>query len=1584
MSEYSIGVRVWISDKAEGWIGAQVVANNGEEIVFKDERENEITRKATDKDLPLLRNPVLLEGTDDLVNLSYLNEPAVLYSIKRRYAQHSIYTYSGIVLIAVNPFAKLSIYGPAIMQAYSTRRRGELEPHIYAIAQDAHASMTRENKNQTMVVSGESGAGKTVSARHIMQYLAFLGQDGPGGASSGTDASILATNPVMEAFGNAKTIRNNNSSRFGRYLKILFDKQCNIIGAQTSIYLLERSRLIFQPEGERNYHIFHQLCAGVPPKERAELRLGASSDFHYLSQGGSALIPGVDDAAEFEVTQKALSTLGIGVEKQWNIFKLLAALLHLGNVKIGQTRTDAVLNEDDEAFQIATEFLGINPADFKKWTVKKQITTRGESIVSSLNAAQASVVRDSVAKYIYACLFDWLVAVLNEALYKEDEAAKFNSFIGVLDIYGFEHFKRNSFEQFCINYANEKLQQEFNAHVFKLEQDEYIKEEIRWEFISFSDNRPTIDMIEGKLGVLSLLDEESRMPSGTDQNFLEKLHTQLGKPEYKDIYKKPRFGNTAFTVAHYAHDVSYEAEGFLEKNRDTVPDEHLQLLGSSSNEFLREVIEVAVASNAAATPAASTASNSVGVGRRQNLKKPTLGSIFKGSLISLMDTINNTNAHYIRCIKPNEQKKAWDIDSQQVLSQLRACGVLETIKISSAGYPTRWSFAEFTDRYYPLVSSEHWPGDMKGLCLQILQDNLKDEDKYQIGLTKIFFRAGMLAYLEKLRADRLNALVTLIQKNILRYLHVKHYKKMREATVTIQTWWRKMLAVRYVENLRRDTIIFRLQSAGRRKLAVAKFQAARKIVIMCQAHLRGMQARAGFADFKYRSSALTLQSVARGVLARREHEKSLRGVVHLQACYRRRLARKEFKQLKSEARSVAHIQEVSYKLENKVVELTQNLQKTREEKKDLTRRCNQLEKQIGTMQNRHEDSDQRLKEMMVELAKPTVALADFNELEALKRELQTQVSTLKIDIQERDKQIQQHKDELVNQAQEIDTKSAQAAEAAARAADETVVNQLKAEIGSLKDQLHRANTLNALEHGSGKSKQITAPTFSMHLGKSNENVAALVNGAQSPTMDGDATDAFEALNLPPSKRRQRRHSANGAFLEQNGQGRDSSDEALAAGKRNEATPRAVSVAYPSADNASKSKGINGRAYFPEVLDDPSEEMIKLLEDEQSIDEDILATMIHELKVPLPSLQNPPSAKEVLFPAHIMSLVTNEMWKYCLIMESERLLANVMQTIQQHVMSFQGEDAIVPGLFWLSNVHEVWSFVCVTEDDMLQGIVPGGDDPDRPLDWPAYEQLITVVKHDLESLEYNIYFAFMEETKKKLRKMIVPALIESQSLPGFITSDTGGRLFNRLLQGNSQPAFSMDDILNLLNKVWKCLKSYRLDEPVVLQVMTELLRLIGNVGFNDLLMRRNFNSWKRAMQIQYNLTRLEEWCKSHDLPEGCLHLEYMMQATKLLQLKKATTQDMEIIFDVCWILSPSQLHKLITGYMIADYESPLSPHVLQTVSARLSSDRNDHLLLAEEEGSNFELPQPRQVIGLDLYIPGTVSVPHLRRIAGLAA
>ncbi|KAG5462128.1 MAG: P-loop containing nucleoside triphosphate hydrolase protein, partial [Olpidium bornovanus] len=448
-----------------------------------------------------------------------------LHNIRTRYSQHSIYTYSGIVLIALNPFDRLVLYSHDVVQAYSGKRRGDLEPHLFAIAEDAYRRMAREGRNQTIVVSGESGAGKTVSAKYVMRYFATAADedeggadyllDGAGGASlcpaspfspaslsspgkrrrprrpkktvaknsrnlnlpeteainqqlqataaarggagaddengiSETEAQILATNPIMEAFGNAKTTRNDNSSRFGKHIEFEFDEGQTIVGARIRTYLLERSRLVFQPETERNYHIFYQLVAGAPPSEKKELGLGggAFEDFHYLSQGNQCYISGVDDAAEFEVTQRALSTIGIAVQLQWQVFRLLAALLHIGNIRIagGGGAGDASIPESDKAFADAARLLGVDAAEFRKWLVKKQIATRSEKIVSNLKPPAATAVRDAVAKYIYANIFDWLVRIVNSSLSLIGGQEKASTFIGVLDIYGFEHFEKNSFE----------------------------------------------------------------------------------------------------------------------------------------------------------------------------------------------------------------------------------------------------------------------------------------------------------------------------------------------------------------------------------------------------------------------------------------------------------------------------------------------------------------------------------------------------------------------------------------------------------------------------------------------------------------------------------------------------------------------------------------------------------------------------------------------------------------------------------------------------------------------------------------------------------------------------------------------------------------------------------------------------------------------------------------------------------------------------------------------------------------------------------------------------------------------------------
>ncbi|TFY72379.1 hypothetical protein EVG20_g642 [Dentipellis fragilis] len=1598
---YSKGTRVWFTDKEQGWISAEVTnvvkgADDKIKLSFVDERGKEITIDTTGKDikagkdaLPPLRNPPLLETADDLATLSHLNEPSVLHTIRNRYAQHSIYTYSGIVLIAVNPFQRVTLYGPEIIQAYSGRRRGELEPHLFAIAEDAYTAMRKESMGQTIIVSGESGAGKTESAKFIMRYLASVNPPDLGtktrtkaslDESSEVERQILATNPVLEAFGNAKTTRNDNSSRFGKYIQILFDAKQEIVGARIRTYLLERSRIVFQPLTERNYHIFYQLCAGAPLKERKDLGLDTDiTKFHYLKQGGphSTPIPGVDDAEEFRTTQHALSTIGISVEKQWAVFRLLSALLHLGNVKITAMRSDSTIDDNDPALLLATRFLGIDKAEFKKWTVKKQITTRSEKIVTALNAAQATVVRDSVAKFVYVCLFEWLVAIVNESLAGENGEAEKRAemFIGVLDIYGFEHFQKNSFEQFSINYANEKLQQEFNAHVFKLEQEEYVKEEINWTFIDFSDNQPCIDVIEGKLGVLALLDEEARMPSGSDASFLQKLNTQLLKPENKDVFKKPRFGNSAFTIAHYALDVTYEVDGFLEKNRDTVPDEHMTLLASTKNTFLREVLDAALASSKppdSPNPASPAFSDSgSGGSRRSSLipdpgrtslvnsalsgpkrpgamaKKPTQASIFKASLSNLMDTLIITNVHYIRCIKPNEQKEAWRFTPQQVLSQLRACGVLETIRISCAGYPTRWTYEEFAERYYMLVSSAQWGPmiqklELRALCSLILDNTINDPDKYQSGKTKIFFRAGMLAALESLRSDRLNAMVTVVQKNMRRHMAVKKYQELRKATIKIQTWWRGIMARRLVDFVRRETAAIRLQKSVRRFIHRKRFVDVRSSVVLIQSRIRGAQARRNFKEAKHSHATIHLQRLFRGVLTRRSYRSDVKNVVYIQACMRRKLARKQLKALKAEARSVSKFKEISYRLENKVVELTQNLQKRTEEKKELQAKLSEVEQQLQMWTSRYEETDARAKQAQAEVATSHAEISRRDELlrekEGIEKRLEDAIAT----IAERDKAIQELEGEIARQASSLEAQHKQLENMPVRTSeDSSVILTLKNEVSSLREQLNRAFALNALTKGSRDPP--VSPTFAPTL----RSVEPQVNGANGDTGS--------------SQRHQRRHSSAGIYALAPPDHRNSADELMTMVKRSQTSnPRAVSVAYNGENGLPRFRGNNGLA---DIYDDPAEEKIRLLQDTKHLDADVLEGLIKGLKIPLPSLTNPSAVKEILFPANLISLVTNEMWKYGLIPESERFLANVMQTIQAHVMTFNGEDAIIPGVYWLSNVHEMLSFICVAESDMLQGIGPGEENALRPFDWSDYERLVSVVKHDLDSLEYNIYHTWMTETKKKLSKMVIPALIESQSLPGFIASDGGGRLFNRVFNSNTQPAYSMDDILNLLNKVWKSLKSYYMEESVVQQVVTELLKLIGVTSFNDLLMRRNFSSWKRAMQIQYNITRIEEWCKSHDMPEGTLQLEHLMQATKLLQLKKATAADIEIIYD-----------------------NPISPEILRIVASRVvANDRNDHLLLPEaEEVGPYELPLPREVSGLETYVPAYLNVSHLRRLAALVA
>lgn len=1282
--------------------------------------------------------------------------------------------------------------------------------------------MLRDNSNQTIVVSGESGAGKTVSAKYIMRYFATReSPDQPGKRAKGiadamseTEEQILATNPVMEAFGNAKTTRNDNSSRFGKYIEIMFDKKTEIIGARIRTYLLERSRLVFQPLKERNYHIFYQLVAGATDAERQVWGLLPVEHFEYLNQGGSPIIEGVDDKADFEATRKSLTTIGVSRDKQAEIFSLLSALLHLGNLKITATRTESVLPATEPSLVRACKMLGVDPSEFAKWTVKKQLITRGERIMSNLSQQQAVVVRDSVAKFLYSSLFDWLVGSINDGLAAEEVNSRANSFIGVLDIYGFEHFAKNSFEQFCINYANEKLQQEFNQHVFKLEQEEYLREEIDWTFIDFSDNQPCIDLIEAKLGILALLDEEARIPMGSDEQFVTKLHHNFAGDRSK-FYKKPRFGKSAFTVCHYAIDVTYESDGFIEKNRDTVPDEHMEVLRLSSNSFLAEVLEAASAAREKDSATVANAKTTATSGRRMGVaanRKPTLGGIFKLSLIELMQTINSTDVHYIRCIKPNEAKQAWKFEGPMVLSQLRACGVLETVRISCAGYPTRWTYEEFALRYYMLVPSQCWTSEIREMANAILKKALgqgtnRGLDKYQLGLTKIFFRAGMLAFLENLRTTRLTECAIMIQKNLRCKYYRRKYLQARSSVLLLQALARGYYARRSAQQVRRIKAATTIQKVWRGFKEKTRFQQIRKNIILLQGVTKGYLCRKNIMETRIGNAAVIIQRSWRTRRQLRSWRQYRQKVVIIQSLWRGKKARRNYKTVREEARD---LKQISYKLENKVVELTQSLGTMKRENKALIAQVENYENQLRSWKTRHNALEIRSKELQAEANQAGINAAQLSALEEGMRRLQLTYDESILNT----KRLQEEGKTLREALRTTTIELGIAKQAGVNHENEK--NTLRQQLADLQDQLDLAKR------------------------------AAPVNGElQNGHVSHPQSNGL--INLVSTKKPKRRSA---------GAERVEIDRFSSA-----YNPRPGSMAI-SSSNAGR-QDFSGSTFSP-IVDNVEFELENILSDEEGLNEEVTMGLIKNLKIPTPDTKISPTDKEVLFPAYLINLVTSEMWNNGFVKESERFLANVMQSVQQEVMRHEGEDAINPGAFWLSNVHEMLSFVFLAEDWYEA----------QKTDNYEYDRLLEIVKHDLESLEFNIYHTWMKVLKKKLQRMIVPAIIESQSLPGFVTNESN-RFLGKLLQTNNVPLYSMDNLLSLLNNAFRAMKAYYLESSIITQTLTELLKLVGVTAFNDLLMRRNFLSWKRGLQINYNITRIEEWCKSHDMPEGTLQLEHLM-------------------------------------------------------------------------------------------------------------
>ncbi|VAH78301.1 unnamed protein product [Triticum turgidum subsp. durum] len=834
--------------------------------------------------------------------------------------------------------------------------------------------MMNEGKSNSILVSGESGAGKTETTKLLMRYLAFLGgRSGTGGRT--VEQQVLESNPVLEAFGNAKTVRNNNSSRFGKFVELQFDKSGKISGAAIRTYLLERSRVCQTSSPERNYHCFYFLCS-APSEDIKKYKLGDPSSFHYLNQSSCIRVDGINDAEEYLATRNAMDMVGITEEEQEAIFRVVAAVLHLGNISFAKgTEADSSVIKDAKArfhLNTAGELLMCDCEKLENALIKREINTPEGVITTTVGPNSATVSRDGFAKQIYSRLFDWLVNRINASIGQDPNSDKL---IGVLDIYGFESFKTNSFEQLCINFTNEKLQQHFNQNVFKMEQEEYTREQINWSYIEFVDNQDVLDLIEKKPGgIIALLDEACMFPKSTHETLSQKLYEKFKNHKR---FAKPKLSRTAFTIQHYAGDVIYQSDHFLDKNKDYVVAEHQELLNASRCSFVSVLFPPA--------PEENTKSS----------KSSSIATRFKMQLHELMETLSSTEPHYIRCVKPNSVLKPAIFENTNVLQQLRCSGVLEAIRISCAGYPTRKLFHDFLHRFRilaPEILKEK--NDEKTTCQKVL-DKIGLEG-YQIGRTKVFLRAGQMAELDARRTEVRNTAARGVQSQLRTHVAREQFLILRNASVCLQSFVRARLACKLHGFLRQQAAALKIQKNIRRYFARRTYSQLCLSAITLQTGLRTMAARNEFNSRNQNKASIHIQSRWRRHRDNLSYMKLKRAALTYQCAWRGRVARRELRQLKMAARDTQALKVAKEKLEERVEELMSRLSLEKKLRTDLEK---SKATEISKLQSALHDMEQRVEEAAAmkenESAKKAVEEALAQEREKISS-LTSEIEGLKV------------------------------------------------------------------------------------------------------------------------------------------------------------------------------------------------------------------------------------------------------------------------------------------------------------------------------------------------------------------------------------------------------------------------------------------------------------------------------------------------------------------------------------------------------------------------------------------------------------
>ncbi|GAA6014234.1 hypothetical protein JCM10207_006141 [Rhodosporidiobolus poonsookiae] len=711
-------------------------------------------------------------GVSDMTLLSTISNESINDNLKKRFENAEIYTYIGHVLISVNPFRMLPIYDEATLRSYRGKNRLEMVPHVYAIAEGAYYNMLSYKENQCVIISGESGAGKTEAAKRIMQYIAAVSGGGGTSGIENVKEMVLATNPLLESFGCAKTLRNNNSSRHGKYLEIEFDAQGSPVGAMITNYLLEKNRVTGQIKSERNFHIFYQLTKGASSAQRDAYGLQGPEAYAYISKSGCLEVPGIDDHADWAETLKAMGIVGLSQGEQDDILRMLASILWLGNVEFSPNEEGNAYVRDQSVPEFVAYLLEVDAERVSKALTSRVMETqrggrRGSVYEVPLNPAQAVAARDALAQAIYNNLFEWIVDRVNISMKSKSQSS---NIIGVLDIYGFEIFDTNQFEQLCINYVNEKLQQIFIQLTLKTEQEEYVREQIKWTPINYFNNKIVCDLIEEKRppGVFAALNDACATahadPSAADSSFVQRLGG-VSNPQFETRGSK-------FLIKHYAGDVMYTVAGMTDKNKDVLNKDLLDIVASSSNQFLQTIFPDRPDPSSKKRP-------------------PTASDKIKASANALVEKLMRSQPSYIRTIKPNQNRSPTEYDSKAILHQIKYLGLQENIRVRRAGFAYRNTFEKMVERFYLLSPATSyagdyiWTGDARSGCEQILKDTGIAREEWQMGVTKAFIKnPETLFALESMRDKYWHNMAGRIQRCWRAYLRRKH-----DAARTIQRFW---------------------------------------------------------------------------------------------------------------------------------------------------------------------------------------------------------------------------------------------------------------------------------------------------------------------------------------------------------------------------------------------------------------------------------------------------------------------------------------------------------------------------------------------------------------------------------------------------------------------------------------------------------------------------------------------------------------------------------------------------------------------------------------------------------------------------